>query len=194
IILPFMMIPWAMVGWVAWRHGASTVATARPALGIQGSRFAGIGEFFGMIGWPSVNTCIAAISLSYVFKHMWGWPAYGEPGAAWSMILGIAITAVLQGVIVVIGQRAIKYLEWVAVVLLIVLGIWETVVVLEQWDYSRLMTVTMPEAQHSWQFYVDLAFGFCWGWAMIDRKSTRLNSSHVSISYAVFCLKKKKII
>src|SRR5690554_7785103 len=27
--------------------------------------------------------------------------------------------------------------------------------------------------------------------AMIDRKSTRLNSSHVRISYAVFCLKKK---
>src|SRR5699024_12561707 len=27
-----------------------------------------------------------------------------------------------------------------------------------------------------------------------DRKSTRLNSSHVSISYAVFCLKKKKYI
>src|SRR4051812_49462085 len=25
-----------------------------------------------------------------------------------------------------------------------------------------------------------------------DRKSTRLNSSHMSISYAVFCLKKKK--
>src|SRR4051794_41272958 len=27
----------------------------------------------------------------------------------------------------------------------------------------------------------------------VDRKSTRLNSSHPSISYAVFCLKKKKI-
>src|SRR5690606_41011650 len=27
-----------------------------------------------------------------------------------------------------------------------------------------------------------------------DRKSTRLNSSHVKISYAVFCLKKKKYI
>src|SRR5690349_23786895 len=26
----------------------------------------------------------------------------------------------------------------------------------------------------------------------LDRKSTRLNSSHVEISYAVFCLKKKK--
>src|SRR5436309_12583583 len=28
----------------------------------------------------------------------------------------------------------------------------------------------------------------------VDRKSTRLNSSHVKISYAVFCLKKKKKI
>src|SRR3712207_8784307 len=28
----------------------------------------------------------------------------------------------------------------------------------------------------------------------IDRKSTRLNSSHANISYAVFCLKKKKTI
>src|SRR5436309_4904253 len=36
-------------------------------------------------------------------------------------------------------------------------------------------------------FLVFLAHG-----AAKDRKSTRLNSSHVKISYAVFCLKKKK--
>src|SRR3712207_8874949 len=30
--------------------------------------------------------------------------------------------------------------------------------------------------------------------AEVDRKSTRLNSSHANISYAVFCLKKKKVI
>src|SRR3712207_7749471 len=30
--------------------------------------------------------------------------------------------------------------------------------------------------------------------AGLDRKSTRLNSSHANISYAVFCLKKKKIL
>src|SRR5438067_6201432 len=32
------------------------------------------------------------------------------------------------------------------------------------------------------------------GAAVPDRKSTRLNSSHVSISYAVFCLKKKNLL
>src|SRR5690242_20759724 len=31
-------------------------------------------------------------------------------------------------------------------------------------------------------------------WENGDRKSTRLNSSHMSISYAVFCLKKKRFI
>src|SRR3712207_7330640 len=30
--------------------------------------------------------------------------------------------------------------------------------------------------------------------ALLDRKSTRLNSSHANISYAVFCLKKKNIV
>src|SRR5437870_11375283 len=34
--------------------------------------------------------------------------------------------------------------------------------------------------------------GDCSGTGPRDRKSTRLNSSHVAISYAVFCLKKKK--
>src|SRR5690625_6865257 len=34
--------------------------------------------------------------------------------------------------------------------------------------------------------------GRSWSDEGLDRKSTRLNSSHVAISYAVFCLKKKK--
>src|SRR5262245_62308881 len=34
-------------------------------------------------------------------------------------------------------------------------------------------------------------FGFGGGGGSGDRKSTRLNSSHLGISYAVFCLKKK---
>src|SRR5258707_8128656 len=34
--------------------------------------------------------------------------------------------------------------------------------------------------------------GHCGSGRLQDRKSTRLNSSHANISYAVFCLKKKK--
>src|SRR5690606_40505553 len=46
--------------------------------------------------------------------------------------------------------------------------------------------------------FLALVTGSLWGkpmwgtyWVWEDRKSTRLNSSHVKISYAVFCLKKK---
>src|SRR3712207_8715344 len=39
----------------------------------------------------------------------------------------------------------------------------------------------------------ELGAPFRCGLGNLDRKSTRLNSSHANISYAVFCLKKKKI-
>src|SRR5690606_41342059 len=39
---------------------------------------------------------------------------------------------------------------------------------------------------------VGLMLPYTGTYAALDRKSTRLNSSHVKISYAVFCLKKKK--
>src|SRR5947209_15806892 len=40
--------------------------------------------------------------------------------------------------------------------------------------------------------YVDRCRTECAIDMLVDRKSTRLNSSHANISYAVFCLKKKK--
>src|SRR5438477_9811246 len=45
----------------------------------------------------------------------------------------------------------------------------------------------LVSAKHPRQAELALRFG-----ATEDRKSTRLNSSHMSISYAVFCLKKKR--
>src|SRR5690606_7212605 len=55
---------------------------------------------------------------------------------------------------------------------------------------SRLLE--RPEVlQFSAPYLLELVNRFI-NWNMVDRKSTRLNSSHVKISYAVFCLKKKK--
>src|SRR5690625_7494937 len=45
-----------------------------------------------------------------------------------------------------------------------------------------------PTVQSRWDPYVNIQGSL----AELDRKSTRLNSSHVAISYAVFCLQKKK--
>src|SRR5699024_12410292 len=55
----------------------------------------------------------------------------------------------------------------------------------KRYEYGIKMPVSFFRA-------VKIRCGFSGGCPFIDRKSTRLNSSHVSISYAVFCLKKKK--
>src|SRR2546427_7209211 len=49
------------------------------------------------------------------------------------------------------------------------------------------ISVALAELWQSWGIIPDAVIGHS-----IDRKSTRLNSSHSQISYAVFCLKKKK--
>src|SRR5215510_15368858 len=53
--------------------------------------------------------------------------------------------------------------------------------------YTLSLHDALPIASNWWAC-CRRTHGSCWS----DRKSTRLNSSHVAISYAVFCLKKKK--
>src|SRR5207253_10792211 len=54
---------------------------------------------------------------------------------------------------------------------------------------ERVRRATRMSPQSGEQAVIQLGFA---SEVQIDRKSTRLNSSHVAISYAVFCLKKKK--
>src|SRR5699024_11933199 len=55
-----------------------------------------------------------------------------------------------------------------------------------QWENYKNVWGALPFIKFYWNTGVMIAG------RVLDRKSTRLNSSHVSISYAVFCLKKKK--
>src|SRR3712207_2373719 len=60
--------------------------------------------------------------------------------------------------------------------------------------YQRAMAKGYRRCEASWTLEDNRAMNhvIAAGGAEQDRKSTRLNSSHANISYAVFCLKKKK--
>src|SRR5207245_11689580 len=58
--------------------------------------------------------------------------------------------------------------------------------------YPRLLDVLLNAAEPKNQPLDRAKYGMEEGPLALDRKSTRLNSSHGSISYAVFCLKKKR--
>ncbi|MCM2330303.1 NCS1 nucleoside transporter family [Geopseudomonas sagittaria] len=165
--LPLMMIPWAAVAYIGYRYGASTAVVARPSLGTKGSRLTGIAQFLVLIGWPSVNSFIAAISLSHVFGAAFDWPVFGQPGSTGPMVLGILLTAVAQGVIAFLGHEAIRYLERIAGFLLLVLGGWVTYIVLSKWNLEQIMAFQVQNPTHSVAFFIDLAFGFSWTWAQV---------------------------
>src|SRR5207253_6575983 len=60
------------------------------------------------------------------------------------------------------------------------------------WVPSAAIPTLTPSTPHSAFYKMDYRFATDPSAAPLDRKSTRLNSSHVAISYAVFCLKKKR--
>src|SRR3712207_8891779 len=60
--------------------------------------------------------------------------------------------------------------------------------------YARLTEIRKDASAHAGAAtaYQGFTGGMFIAGGQLDRKSTRLNSSHANISYAVFCLKKKK--
>src|SRR5207253_10254323 len=57
---------------------------------------------------------------------------------------------------------------------------------------AKVLGLVFRSALRLLAFGLALGIPAAWAGSRLDRKSTRLNSSHVAISYAVFCLKKKK--
>src|SRR5260221_7896538 len=57
---------------------------------------------------------------------------------------------------------------------------------------AACLTVAVRGTGHTVSIVSEIAGGSVVSAETIDRKSTRLNSSHTVISYAVFCLKKKR--
>src|SRR2546430_7287985 len=60
------------------------------------------------------------------------------------------------------------------------------------WCDARLAQPEVSNFPYRRRWYLGLRLIDLRGVSDLDRKSTRLNSSHSQISYAVFCLKKKK--
>src|SRR5699024_11744870 len=85
-----------------------------------------------------------------------------------------------------------------AIILVLLVNITDTWI-LSYVDQQLLQPITTEKAVAVW-LYGSLVTAILtmttisFSTIMVDRKSTRLNSSHVSISYAVFCLKKKILI
>lgn len=141
---PVAYLIMALIGYIGYKVGVSTMALTRPSFGIRGSFLPSVLNITQFIGWTAVNTFIAAISISFICKEWLGWPAFGEPGSTYTMLFGIIVMSILHLISIATGHRSVKLVERIGVVLILILGIWETVVMLNHVPLSQLMSWKPP--------------------------------------------------
>src|SRR5690625_6696064 len=92
-----------------------------------------------------------------------------------AVLLGVSIAAAVSLVGLVRGGAVLAFIVATTMILIVIVG--------------SVIGMSLPFVLT--RFKMDPASASAPLITSIDRKSTRLNSSHVAISYAVFCLKKK---
>jgi len=144
---PIAYIIMALIGFIGYKVGTSTMALTRPAFGIRGSFLPSVLNITQFIGWTSVNTFIAAISISYILKDIFGLPAYGSNGSEKTMLIGIGVMSILHLISIATGHKSVKMVEKIGVVFILILGVWETVVVLKQVPLSKIIAWRPPSGK-----------------------------------------------
>ncbi|MCQ2009811.1 cytosine permease [Sporolactobacillus sp. STSJ-5] len=182
---PIAYLFMALVGYMGYKAGTSTMALTRPAFGVRGSSLPTLVNLTSFIGWTAVNTFIAAISISFLLKDSLGWAAFGEKNSAKSMIVGILIMSVLHLASISLGHRSVKMIERIGMILVAVLGIWETIVVLQNVSLSQIIH-WRPTASLSLPFgtAVDTMAAFSLAWVTAIAEFTRYTKKKTSATVA----------
>lgn len=136
-ILSYVLL--GLASYMGYRTGLPAMALTRPAFGLRGSFLPSIINVVQFIGWAAANTFIAAISISVILKDLLVWPAYGTPGGNKGLIVGIIIMSLLHLASISLGERSVRMIERVGIVLVMALVAWETVVVFQHASLAEIM-------------------------------------------------------
>jgi len=144
---PIAYIIMAFIGFIGYKIGTSTMSLTRPAFGVKGSGIPSFLVITQFIGWTAVNTFIAAISISFILNALFSMPAFGSTGSNVTMLIGILIMSLLHILSITAGHNSVKVVEKYGVFFIMILGIWETVVILQQVPLSQIISWRPPSGK-----------------------------------------------
>ena len=183
---PLAYIFLALVGYMGYKVRSSTMNLMRPAFGLRGSIGPSLINVIQFMGWAAVNTYIAAISVSYLLRSLFG-PAQFKPGGIKGMLIGVGIMGVLHLISISLGQRSIRLIERIGMILVILLVIWETVVVLQEVPLSKIMAWQAPTAARlSFGKALDVFAAFNLAWVTAGADFTRFANKKSAATTAPF--------
>jgi len=88
LTVPILFVIVALIGYIGFKYPTTTMGVARFSFGIRGSRVLSLFHVIAQFGWAGVNAYLGAVSLSYMFNTLFGWPAAGMEGDTWVLALG----------------------------------------------------------------------------------------------------------
>ena len=195
IVNTISFIPWAYLGEIAVATGGSSVAIVKGAFGIKGALIPSLFYLVLGFGWAIVNVFLGAIALSFIFKLWFGWPSIIDAGNTWYMVVYILVVCLLQGYFAVKGNQMIKKLQWVATIFFVILGFYQTFIVIRHWGIAPLLAwkpdhilsgslgiYTFPI---TFALLIDLVISYNWTWEFIGDFS-RFSKSKIAGTWGPF--------
>lgn len=134
----------AAASYMGYRTGLPAMALTRASFGLRGSYIPSLINVIQFMGWAAVNTFIAATSISYLFQELLGWPVYGQPGGQRGLIVGILVMSALHLLSISLGERSVRLIERIGIILVVVFVIWESIVVLRTVSFSAIVSWQPP--------------------------------------------------
>lgn len=160
----------ALASFMGFKTGLPMMALTRASFGLRGSFLPSIINIVQFIGWAAANTFIAAISISVIFKDLFGWQAYTAGGKA-GLVFGIIIMSLLHLASISLGERSVRMIERIGIILVAIFVIWESIVVFQHVSLADIFAWTPPaKVRISSGAAIDIlaAFNLAWVTASSD--------------------------
>lgn len=160
----------ALASFMGFKTGLPMMTLTRASFGLRGSFLPSIINIVQFIGWAAANTFIAAISISVIFKDLFGWQAYSAGGKA-GLVVGIVIMSLLHLASISLGERSVRMIERIGIILVAIFVIWESIVVFQHVSLADIFAWTPPaKVRISSGATIDIlaAFNLAWVTASSD--------------------------
>ncbi|WP_283680000.1 cytosine permease [Lentilactobacillus sp. Marseille-Q4993] len=177
----------ALAGNMGYKTGISAMALTRASFGLRGSFLPSVINLVQFIGWAAVNTFIAATSISYILHDLLNWPVYGKPGGLKGLTVGIIVMSILHILSTSMGEKSVRIIERIGIILVFILVIWESIVVFKHVSFSEILayrpaaSVKMTPGQA-----VDVLAAFNLAWVTAGSDFTRFSKKQSSATWAPF--------
>ena len=156
-------------GVIGQREGLNTSILSRwVGFGHAGSAVIGLAIGVSLVGWFGIQSAVGAAGLNGIMPWLPVW--------AWSLLFGLAITAV-----VILGFRGMQWIANIAVPLFLILVGWAIVIELGRHDLGTLVAEAAPGPRMTILAGASIVAGGFIGGALISPDMTRFNRSTADV-------------